>query len=358
MQKVCKTLSNKIANMSALCSLMVVVIHVLKREQLTGSCAWHLRRICGEGLCRIAVPFFFAAAGYFISVHFNEKGWWWREVSKRIKSLLIPFFAWSAICFVLCSILIAAGNIQNGKSLWDGLVTVKRLLIAFGVNPFTVPELRQLWFVRVLFVLVLLSPLLRLVGEKLTKQLGKSVYIVMLWLCWTGGKYILGKFISHDVWIPLNFGYFSFEGVAFFMLGMYLQTEKINIYRNNIKVGCAFLLTGFLGLVAHCPACVVIPLLLVGAWLCVPDNPLPVRIQGLHFPIYLVHLNVVFVYFAFLDSKHITNMAYFFDPGVSVLGELAGFMIVTFVSLAICMALQRLSASHAMFGRILFGGRK
>ena len=80
MKKIPLALSNKISNMSLLCSIMVVCIHVLKRTQTRGSFALIIRHLSGEGLCRIAVPFFFTTAGYFLAVHFQEKGWYKREI--------------------------------------------------------------------------------------------------------------------------------------------------------------------------------------------------------------------------------------------------------------------------------------
>ena len=157
--------SAKFANMSLLSAVLVVIIHVLKRNQEFGTSVWWVRQFLGEGLCRIAVPFFFLAAGYFLAKHFNDIGWWRKEVSKRIKTLIAPFVTWSLVCFLLCSLIIIAKNLRNGTCWQEDLFTCRRLLVASGLDLFTVPELRQLWFVRVLFCLVFVSPLLRCVAS-------------------------------------------------------------------------------------------------------------------------------------------------------------------------------------------------
>ncbi len=164
--------------MSLICSIMVVCIHVLKRTQTRGSCAWILRQLSGEGLCRIAVPFFFITAGYFLATHFHEKGWYKREITKCIKSLVAPFIVWSFICFLVCSCIIIVENISKGKIWHSGLYSWHRLFSSLGVNPLEVPELRQLWFIRVLFTLVIISPILRFILDKLENMFKRGILAI------------------------------------------------------------------------------------------------------------------------------------------------------------------------------------
>lgn len=78
--------SNKIKNLSFLCSLAVVAIH----------CGWDedslMKSFFCEGVARIAVPFFFVVSGYFLARHIGEDGWYKQELRKRVASLLIPYF--------------------------------------------------------------------------------------------------------------------------------------------------------------------------------------------------------------------------------------------------------------------------
>lgn len=62
-----KSISIRFANMSVVSALMVVAVHVLKRGQVIESAEWWFRRFVEGGVCRIAVPFFFLAAGYFVA---------------------------------------------------------------------------------------------------------------------------------------------------------------------------------------------------------------------------------------------------------------------------------------------------
>ncbi len=79
-------LSQKLANMAFIAALLVVAIHV-REGSIIGSFNWHVYQIIVDGFARIAVPFFFLAAGFFLAGHCTGPGWWLRECKKRIKTL-------------------------------------------------------------------------------------------------------------------------------------------------------------------------------------------------------------------------------------------------------------------------------
>ena len=45
----------------------------------------------------MAVPFFFFISGFFLSGHVHEDGWVRRELRKRMKTLVVPYFIWVVI---------------------------------------------------------------------------------------------------------------------------------------------------------------------------------------------------------------------------------------------------------------------
>lgn len=57
--------SRKIRNMGILCAFLVVIIHV-RPMFATGTIGWWVREIAEEGICQIAVPFFFIVSGFFL----------------------------------------------------------------------------------------------------------------------------------------------------------------------------------------------------------------------------------------------------------------------------------------------------
>ena len=142
MKKIDSDTSNKMANMGFLCAIFIVLLH-------SG---------CG-GITSVAVPYFFLAAGYFLAGHFGEEGWWRREVCKRVRSLLVPMWIWGAV-FLVTGLIFQWGIRFVGYDYHGEVMAFSdRVLGCLGLR-FTV-NMGVLWFVRMLFILVVISPLLR-----------------------------------------------------------------------------------------------------------------------------------------------------------------------------------------------------
>ena len=77
--RISKTLSEKMAVMSFVCACLIVAIHTTSRP-LDDTWQWWVVALLGkEGVCRVAVPYFFLASVFFIAGHFGEDGWYGRE---------------------------------------------------------------------------------------------------------------------------------------------------------------------------------------------------------------------------------------------------------------------------------------
>lgn len=353
--------SAKFANMSLLSAFMVVSIHVFKRNQEFGSTVWWFRQFMGEGLCRIAVPYFFLVAGYFLARHFKEVNWWRSEATKRIRTLIVPFLTWCLICFLLSSMIIIVKNYHDRICWYEGLFTRHRLLIASGLNPFSVPELRQLWFVRVLFCLVLISPFLRCIASWRG--------VLLLWMLWVMGKFVWPEICSTRWWMFLNFGLFSFEGALFFTLGIRLRMSNFNWLKISRRFALGALIVGCLILVVkvfavylmipfvHCLACLYIPLFLIGILGVMPCFSMHGVLQKVHFPLYLIHLNVIFIYFALLSCVTGSDVVAWIDPGLSCRGVMVCFALASICSLLVFAALHKLSFDNRCLRTALWGGR-
>ena len=91
--------SRRLAVMGFLCACMIVLIHCTTRPSLDpNQWQWWVVNLFGaDGFCRIAVPYFFVASGFFLVGKIHEGGWYFTAVKKRIRTLLIPFVVWAFI---------------------------------------------------------------------------------------------------------------------------------------------------------------------------------------------------------------------------------------------------------------------
>ena len=163
-----------------------------------------------NGLFRFRIPMLFAISGYLFSL--GDEQPYLKRMSKRTKTLLLPYLIWSAFALLL-------------TYLWQQFpATAKAVynsqLDQLGDNrPYTeigwkgmlqrwtlVPVAFQLWFIRVLFVYNLLYPLLKSAVIKIPKIW--FAICIFLWLSMFGLHFIEG------------------EGMLFFSLGIWLAKKN------------------------------------------------------------------------------------------------------------------------------------
>ena len=217
--KLAPTVSVKMANMGVLCAVFIVLLH-------SG---------CG-GMTRVAVPYFFLAAGYFLAGHIGETGWWHREVAKRVQSLLVPMWIWGAVS-IMIELLLQWGIRLTGYDYHgESLSFLYRLLKSLGVL-FTV-NMGVLWFVRMLFFLVVISPLLR--GG------GKSVNLLRL-MIFAGlyGWFELSDLEQGALWNFFEYG-FSLRGLLYFSVGIYLRQYPIRLNISKLSLVVLVVVSGAL----------------------------------------------------------------------------------------------------------------
>ena len=216
-------ISQKMRNMSFVCSVLVVCHHFAVIGE-PGSGLWWFAKLLGQGrlgmgggLTWVAVPWFFLASGYFLARHMGENNWWFHEVSKRIHSLVIPFFFWCFAGIILLSMM----DISQGRPLFYG--TLKSILKGIGAYPTGIvnPMASQLWYIRSLFMLVIVSPIIfRFIG---------------IW--WLVGTFVLYLVIAPFDSVVLHqfFRYgFSLEGLFYFSLGVFLCRRPVHISRQHL----------------------------------------------------------------------------------------------------------------------------
>lgn len=292
---VTKELSAKFANMGLLCACMVVMRHIGLVPDKSKPVWWIWQLFVSyEALTMVAVPFFFLASGFFLGGHIGEEKWYLKEVGKRVKSLLVPFVVWNGLYLAFVIGLEAASAVVgfNPNMPIPAHASLKDLLNAAGLNPLCSSALGPLWFIRTLFVFVLVSPVLCRFRRMTVLPLSFALMVVALSVGMRHADATVRQIIEYT---------FSFEGLFYFVLGMYMRRNPVKVRREKM-IGLGALVGGlviFAGL-ALCRyfTCetfylsfrlIGTALLMLGLWSFVPTRKVLESYSAVVFPIYLLH---------------------------------------------------------------------
>ena len=227
--------------------LLVLFVHIhpdhnphwLTMDNLSGHpLGWVIFSVAGtfiNKLAFIAVPLFFGISGYLFFQKLGTWSWevWKEKIRSRIRTLLIPFIIFNAICALsLICLSLKAGNgwslegAYEGRFpfigwLWNSVSYCQGMKNWLGMDmqlyyPLNVP----LWFVRDLMVMVALSP-------------------VIYWMIRKSGAVYLGLVgIAYCLGILCCAPGFSTNALFFFSLGGFAAIRGIDPVewsRKNIK---------------------------------------------------------------------------------------------------------------------------
>jgi surface polysaccharide O-acyltransferase-like enzyme len=210
-------ISYKIKIVSFISMIMVVILHSYNLDtkfkgvlpEIIIDYNWFIQNFISNGMARIAVPVFFIISGYLIFKEgYLSKNLYIVKIKNRIKTLFIPFLFWSLLSIVIYFILQEIPQLQPffSKELIKSLSFSEFLkLIFFKPIPY------QLWFLRELFLLVLLSPIFYFLLRKL-----KWIILVVISVPWFIDLFEINQL---------------FEALFFFNLGIYLS-----LYFNNLNI--------------------------------------------------------------------------------------------------------------------------
>lgn len=117
-----------------------------------------------DGTTRIAVPLFAAISGFLFFYNFEPSvQGFLNKYKKRFKSLFIPYILWSAWGLLFFFIL---QTLPQSRRFFNSTLIENYGLDKLLVLLFWDPLPYQLWFVRDLLILVLLSPVIYLIDRK------------------------------------------------------------------------------------------------------------------------------------------------------------------------------------------------
>ena len=279
--------SGRIANMNFVSALLVVLIHCYTDSE-RGSMCWWFTEIFGGGkwltggFVRCAMPWFFLVSGYLLYGKVTGRDWWRKEILKRIHTLVIPYF----ICSFAVTILFIVYWIITKHELPGGILLLK----LSGLQWHGLPFLKQLWFLRCLFVLVVCSAII----WKFLSPLSLAVLFLLH-----------GAYDMH--FLPFSSTGYSFfgttlslAGLFYFALGAYLRKMRFNFALSRRYLpGAAcltFVLLGayasfdFMGMhIAMLFKWLAIPFSLVTLLMIIPETRFAAILTRNAFPMFLLH---------------------------------------------------------------------
>lgn len=334
-------MSSKISNMGIICMMLVVPIHIQAMGD-EGSFCWWFNALIRHGVARIAVPYFFIISGYFLAAHFDEPDFWGREVKKRFSSLVIPFFIWSLIAFALYSSLsIIADYLAHRPFGASVQVGNGRWIHSLGLDFDNTPLLTPLWYIRCLFIFVLLSPAFKF----LVRRLG-WLWLMMAYALYLGDS--LWPYRCPGLKGFFHYG-FSLPGVFYFSVGIFIRNCAVKYISRRVAICClgaglVVLLCGITLKASDAFSPFFVPFVLYGTFCLIPDVAWPRWFTGSAFPIFLMHC-IVLVY--------VGTVLEYLEMG----GGLAVIPLwLSGVAVPICLA--RVIAAHCpRMAQLLFGGR-
>ena len=222
-----KTLSSKIKAVSFLCTVLIVLLHAYEQSLVSESnhCSIYVAKFLSLGVCEMATPFFFIISGFLLACQYDGGVSYSQLWKRRLFSLGKPYVYWCiiyALIYVVFNVLCnhLAGRALNENTClvmplysWENPFRVLNPFRILGFDLFEFPVNGPLWYVRNLFFLVLLSSVLMAVMK--TKARGQ-IFIALVFVLY------MVHFTIPSPWHKFFQTGFSFRGLLFFSIGIYL----------------------------------------------------------------------------------------------------------------------------------------
>ncbi|KWT48651.1 hypothetical protein ABB41_04690 [Lactococcus lactis] len=206
-------LRKKINSLNTILALLIVILHAnatsfLPKNGISMKFAKKFFYLINS-ITDIAVPIFFFLSA-FLFWRFTTNIWetYRHKILKRGRSILIPYFLWGILWFM--AFFIVRLILPNGKELVSEFITdlsVSSIIQGLLLGNYDPP----IWFLRTLFILFLISPVLYWFGKKF-----KHGWLICLLLMITN-CIIMPKYSTPMFWSPA------------FMFGIYLAQHEDQI---------------------------------------------------------------------------------------------------------------------------------
>ena len=351
MTSVPEALSHKFKNMALVGAILIVFIHLDWSLIEERSAPWFFKMLIARGISQIGVPFFFLASGYFLAGHIGENGWWKREVCKRVRTLLVPFFLWNVAFLLFKTVSSIATDCLTHRAFGTSVELLHQpLLSLLGFYPSEYPILYVTWYIRTLFMLVLISPAIVWALKRFPRLFILGAWLISIPICSDEKSMQVFQFC------------FSPEGLTYFSLGIFLRWHPIHVEGRKLWAGSVILALALLAtclLIAYAGGSYRVyvktfslPVMLYAVWGLIPAKPWAKGLTSLAFACYLLHVFVLHVLHLGI-SAIVEDLALFPNAPKS----LETWLIIVFsvpLTLLLGHAMYRLFPKTAT---LLFGGR-
>ena len=303
--------SRYLSRLKIAATLNVVMVHSLNLAGYAEYTQFNFPLNFFDIIAATGVPVFFAVSGYLLFIKdFN----WLDNMKKKCRTLLVPFLIWNTfwLLFDIIGSLVLPDYFSSVP-----LTNFPELIKAFFGTPFDdSPYYVPLWFVRDLFLLNTVAPLIK----KAIDRLPVWATAVMLAACFF--------LLPYRLWY--KFG----QSVTFFMLGGLLARKNFSFnfgkYAKITAIICTVLVvaSAFLPALDRKSFLWRLPLLLAFAAICIVlafcDFKKAAALLTFSFPIYVLHgkiLSVVQILYTKLIAQNTltVTLGYFILPLAVVL---------------------------------------
>lgn len=159
-------LSKKIKIISFSLMMLIVLLHANLISIATGANLW-IQQYFTLGIAKIAVPLFFLISGFLFFKNCKNPtfSFFADKIKSRSRSVFLPYLIWSmaGLCFVYM-----AQAIPFSESFFSRKLETDNILSGILMIPILTPDIvYQLWFLKDLFVIVLVSPVLYIILKKI-----------------------------------------------------------------------------------------------------------------------------------------------------------------------------------------------
>lgn len=196
MKSIDKCVSNKISNLNLFLSVFIVALHSSCRAQLIYGGGYGVN-FALQSLIKIiadsAVPMFFVMSGYLLFYKYDIRRYL-DTLNKKVRTLLIPFVLWNLLGFAYHKCLSLLSIVTGVAEANPELLSARNILYGVEKSAYDPP----VWFIKTLFELILISPLVWGIANKLKqKTVVLVIFIALSVIGFTPG------YTSILFWIPL-----------------------------------------------------------------------------------------------------------------------------------------------------------